>query len=585
MQNLYDALKILDTHHLTLIGNRWDVDVDDRDASTAAQQLTEVMLDPDRATKEWERLQDDERGALQMLMTVPGSKMPNTQFSRLYGEIRQMGPDKRKREKPHLKPQGLAEVLYYRGFVHLAFAESKTGVQTFVYVPSDLAQAFPTRQVGYDLSKDAPVDIPDLPMLDDEEPMMGDVVLEEEPEHTQRPDTSIVDDLTTLLAYVQTHHIILEDGFLPANARATLHQQFIGVQDERRLDLIIYLAVELALLHNQDGHLVNIRANVKTWLEASRTTQMQQLIEAWHRTSHYNELWNVPTLIPEYGKWQNDPRLIRETLRELIQYMATDGWVSLDGIILELKESEPDFQRPGGDYDSWYIRDAATNNYLNGFESWDAVEGAVLRFTVLLPMFWLALVDLGNTEAEEFATANAFRLTAFGRAWVGRTNWPERADTPEPVTINPQGQIVFPRANSRYDRFQLSRFATWHSAAGNDFIYVISTASLQIAREQGIEAQHIQAFLQRTTGQAVPDELEKRLSMWQTGSASSIVLESMLVLQVDLPETMNTLWETPELRRFLGRRLGPQAVAVRADQAQALVEELKKRGFSTEWLS
>lgn len=585
MQNLYDTLKNLDAHLLTIIANRWDTDIDDKDVNKAAEQLSVAMLDPQHAAKEWERLQDNERGALQMLIAGLGHKMPMAQFARLYGDIRQMGEDKRKRDKPHLKPQGIAEVLYYRGFVHVMLADSKTGPQPFVFVPTDLATVLPTRQVGYDLSEGAPLDFPDDAMLGDDEPMMSDVMLDGEPAAIQRPDTSIVDDLTTLLAYVQTHQIILDNGYLSETTRADIFKQFIGPVDERRLSLMMFLAAELQLLNNQDGVLHTVRANVKTWLDASRTAQMERLITSWHATSYYNELWHVPTLILEYGKWENDPRLIRETLRELIQYMATDGWVSIDGIIDELKESEPDFQRPGGDYDSWYIRDAATKAYLKGFESWDAVEGAVLRFTIMQPMFWLALIDLGNTYDEDMANANTFRLSAFGRAWIGRIAWPERPDPQDPVRLDDQQQIVFPRANSRYDRFQLSRFASWVGADKDNYIYHITTASLQRATEQGIEAVHIQAFLQRTTGHAIPAELDKLLSMWQTGSASSVVLESLLVLQTDQPDTLTLLWETPELRRFLGRRLGPQAVAVRPDQAQALMEELQKRGFSAEWIS
>src|SRR5579859_5992190 len=38
-----------------------------------------------------------------------------------------------------------------------------------------------------------------------------------------------------------------------------------------------------------------------------------------------------------------------------------------------VKEEEPDFQRPAGNYDSWYIRDAQSGEYLRGFESWDRV--------------------------------------------------------------------------------------------------------------------------------------------------------------------------------------------------------------------
>ena len=47
--------------------------------------------------------------------------MPTAVFSRLFGEIRPMGPDKMEREKPYLNPASLAEALYYRGLIGMTF--------------------------------------------------------------------------------------------------------------------------------------------------------------------------------------------------------------------------------------------------------------------------------------------------------------------------------------------------------------------------------------------------------------------------------------------------------------------------------
>ncbi|NIO71720.1 MAG: hypothetical protein GTN71_22490, partial [Anaerolineae bacterium] len=51
-----------------------------------------------------------------------------------------------------------------------------------------------------------------------------------------------------------------------------------------------------------------------------------------------------------------------------------------------IKESDPDFQRPDGDYSSWYIRQADTGRYLSGFESWDQVEGALIAYLIAQPL-------------------------------------------------------------------------------------------------------------------------------------------------------------------------------------------------------
>ena len=581
MLQLLDALKSYDLDQLNIIANRWDVDIHQKDTAIAAEQLAEIMLNPERASSEWERLHDDERGALQMLIAVPNNKMPRAQFERLYGAIRQMGPEKRKREKPHLKPNGKAEVLYYRGLVFLTFDEGKTGVQPFVYVPHDLAAALPTHQVGYDLSKVEAVDLPDMPELDATEPMMEHLALEEVPAHIIKTDTSIIDDITTLLAYVQMHTIYLEQGYVPLDVQREVMSFFVGSSSDARMTFILFLLVEMELLLNNDGRLETNRPKVKQWLDSVRTHQIKVLVEAWHQSTAYNELWNVPTLQAEAAGWQNDPRLLRNTLNDSMQFMVTDDWVLIQGLIQELKDSDPDFQRPSGDYNSWYIRDRHSGNYLQGFESWDQVEGAALHFAIVYPMHWLALVDVGHTEPiQDTYQAAAFKLTAFGRAWINRIAWPEVRDPEGDFTIHPDAKIEVSRAISRFDRFQIARFTTWENA-GDVFAYRLTAASVQKAAEQGIEVQHIRSFLQRlNNGQAVPQTIEESLARWQGNSnLPAVRIEQLMVLYLDSPETLQQLWDTPELRQYLGRRLGPQAVVVRDDQVEGLKNALKVQGI------
>ena len=100
-------------------------------------------------------------------------------------------------------------------------------------------------------------------------------------------------------------------------------------------------------------------------------------------------------------------------MRELV---PKQEWWALEGFIMAVKETEPDFQRPGGDYDSWYIRGEDSEEYLTGFDNWEAIEGALLEYYLTGPMHWLGLVDLADEAA---------RLTAYGRAFLGQAAWPD----------------------------------------------------------------------------------------------------------------------------------------------------------------
>lgn len=568
MRNLREALKDHDDHMLAVIANRWDVDL----AKDAIESLVKAMLDPAHAATEWERLKDNERGAVQMLIAARNHKMPTAQFSRLFGEIRQMGPDKRQREKPHLAPTGPSEVLYYRGLLHIGFDESKQGLQSFVYVPLDLAAILPTSQIGIDLSE-APTELPDL----GEEPTLLHITQEEPPASVHRANSTVVDDLTTLLAYIQLNTVRLQHGHIPERAWQEILQYLI-TPNSARLELLLLLAYELGLIVEEGGKLQTERQGARRWLESPRTTQVRQLIEAWQNSTAYNELFQLTDLQPEGTGWQNNPLLLRQTLQETMQALIGDQWISLDGLIEEIKESEPDFQRPGGDYDSWYIKDRTTEAYLQGFESWDRVEGAMLYFTISAPMHWLGMVDIGMTGN----AVDSFKLTTYGKAWVGRSSWPDLKDPESHLVLEDDGRLLVPRAASRYDRFQLARFTTW-GPAGDTFTYTLTGASLRRAAEQGIKSEHIFAFLNRTINHELPPAIHSLLNSWEASAGGTpLLLKRMLVLHVDTEEMMRLLWEKPDIRRFLGQQLGPLVVAVREDQWQGLVKVLEQHGIALE---
>lgn len=578
MRQLQDILRDYDLHLLGIIANRWDVDLDTREEAEVAKILSEKMTIAEVAAAEWDRLTESERGALQAVVGSKGHKMAAAQFERIFGEIRQLGPDRRQREKPHLNPTGAAETLYYRGLLYLTFDEGKTGVQSFVFVPDDLAAVLPTHRTGYDLTETAP---DEGFHYDDEaihEPILEHVIVDT-PTSIQKADTSLVDDLSTLLSYITIHPVQLEQGMIPVAAQQGIMQYFLGAKDATRLYLILFLGVDLELIDASSGQLQPVRANVRRWLEDNRIQQVKSLVTAWHQSSLYNELWHVSSLAPEEAGWRNDPTLLRQTLYEILNLVDAEAWVGVEGLIDEIKESEPDFQRPGGDYSSWYIRDRHTGDYLHGFESWDYIEGASLYFALTAPMHWLGLLDVGG---EDTLNPTAFKLTVFGKAWLAQSAWPDRKDPETHITFQANGTIQIQRAASRYDRFQLARFTEW-VGSGDYYSYLLNAASLKKAGQQQIKASHIKTFLQRTAGgQALPAAIQTLLDNWESAGANSASIERLVVLQLDSAEILKSLFETPEIRRFLGKQLGPTAIIVREEQWQALSEALEARGISVE---
>ncbi len=122
MKNVLRTLSDSDRSLLPVLAQVWQVSIDKLPSVEAVETLAAAMLDPARAEKIWEGLNDDQRGALQALLGS-GGKMPATMYSRLFGEIRQMGTAQIEREQPQSKPQSSAEALFYRGLIAQAFEQ------------------------------------------------------------------------------------------------------------------------------------------------------------------------------------------------------------------------------------------------------------------------------------------------------------------------------------------------------------------------------------------------------------------------------------------------------------------------------
>jgi hypothetical protein len=248
----------------------------------------------------------------------------------------------------------------------------------------------------------------------------------------------------------------------------------------------------------------------------------------------------------------------------------------MESFIDVMHAHNPSFQRPGADFDSWYIRNDE-DEYLNGFENWNAVEGAVLEFYLNGPLHWLGLLDLAEYAA---------RLNGYGRALL-ENRWVEQADNPEPMHIDADGSITATRKASRYARFQLARFTSWVAAAtreGSPYVYKLDGAGIKRGAEQGINTDAIAKFLGRVSADnaPIPPAVTQLLSSWVDGAAASVTLEQHVILRSTSKAVLDALWDNPAMRRYFGARLGDTAVIVRAEYWQALTEALNANGIDVD---
>ena len=140
----------------------------------------------------------------------------------------------------------------------------------------------------------------------------------------------------------------------------------------------------------------------RAFLEASRQEALVRLVGTWISSRRFNELHLLPGVVSE-GEWKNDPQLTRKLILSFLsripggsQAIGVAGrpWWSLQAFVTAVRLHQPDFQRQAGEYETWFLKSKKSGEALTGFEHWDQVEGALLRFMIGGPLHWLGILDL-----------------------------------------------------------------------------------------------------------------------------------------------------------------------------------------------
>ncbi len=529
---------------LRVIGEWWEQDLTGLDKAACVNILAEGLATLNMPL-EVQYLPPEEAAAMQELVAA-GGRIPVPTFGRTYGEVRQMGPGWLEREEPWLDPASVAEALWYRGFLYRGFDETAEGVIEFYFLPTEMMAQFGETVAETAVSPDASTLSP-APL-----PPVG-------------PETAVlnaVDDLTTVLALAQRYG-------LDAKPRAQL-APFLMDNNPDRLSLLLTLAHELGFIRRDEAG-ARPQKTAVSWLKQPREAQLRALAEAWS-SSNWNDLCHTPQLACEGEGWQNDPILARTALLDALP--RDDQWYALEDLVAFIKETDPDFQRPDGNYDTWYIRDEMADAYVSGFAHWDLVEGRLLRFLVLGPLRWLGLVVTGTAVSDESAPIDEpaptkddtlFRLTDRALSWLH--NRPAAAsDVPVPIVVQADATVLVPHNADRYQRFQVARIT---DAApfqpGKPYQYLLTPQALTHAQEQGISADRVLQFLQKVSTKGLPASTKRAVERWAERGVEAYV-ETAVILRTRDAAIIDTLSQNPKTRDYIGERLGDLAVTIRRDQ-------------------
>jgi hypothetical protein len=548
MPDLRRVLIDYDLGLLRVLADQWGIELTAPSQREAVEELAARLLQAEALAEGVNELSAEARAALTALAA---GRQPLAQFTRAHGALRPMGAARREREQPWLNTPSPAEQLWYRGLLATAFFDDGHGPEEFAFIPDDVQPLLPVTPPAA-----AP---PGEPF-----PAPSSV--------SRLPCGTAIADLTTLLAYLQVHSVRLDDEHVPAPHRASLTS---FLREPAALDWLTHFAGALGLAAGSPFK--PVAASAGPFLEAGDAEQTRHLAEAWRAAREWNDLRQLPGLVFEGTGWRNDSLVARAALLSWLARVPVGEWWSLASFVAAIKEHQPDFQRRGGDYDSWYIRDARTHEYLRGFAHWERVDGALIRWLIEGPLSWLGLVETFVAEDKGLKPlVCAFRLTALGAAFLGRSEWP--APAPSALCLAAaDGLLRVPLAASRYTRFQIARIADWLPLEEDHYAYRLTPASLERAHERGITVKRILPFLREAAGD-VPLALAGALQRWERVGREA-ALDDVLVLKLKSAELLETLRATPGVRELLGDALGPAVVTIRRADTDSLRAALAEVGI------
>ncbi len=557
MKDLYRCLDEYPPQMLRAIAEAWQTVLPEGETLDLVGPLAEAMLRPNALSLLVESLTPEARGVLAEFVEH-GGVLPGQRLALRFGGIRRLGPARIERERPWQEPANTLEELYYKGLVYRAYGRVENHSGEIFIVPQQLLDRLPAPLMT-------------MPSFSVETALT--------PARIVVAGYALIEDLFAAL-------VSIRQGQYPATQqersditpisveRLALGDRLIGPNQPARLALIQRLLWRLRLLHDEKGFWKpSLRA--REWLRLTDEKRWRSVFLAWRDDPQWDELRLLPSLRCEDTGWQNQPIVGRRNLLDVLGKCPPGQWLSLDSFIQALRRYRPDYLRPDGDFDSWFIRDARTNEYLRGLAAWEEIEGALARYIIAHPLFWLGCVELGYSEGAE--QPFAFRLTTLGHAALTGMAAP-RTDLPSVLaTISDDFTVVIPLAETMYQRYQLERLAEWQ---GQDetATYRLTAESVWQSYNAGIKTDQILAFLKRLSGDRVSPHVLRSLQAWGGRFGRVLLRRAVVVQAVDEP-TMKQISARPELRALITDIIAPTMCLVEEEHLGELVKQLNELGI------
>jgi hypothetical protein len=551
MRSLRQCLLDTDAVVLRVIAERWSLNPIGLKPRDLVDRLAETISSPARAASILGDLPIAEREALRALLAAGGT-LPVANFSQRFGSIRSVGPARLEREQLWRNPISPAENLWYLGLLYRGFEQLPSGAMREVFfAPAELT--------------------PLLPLLKTPDRSIEPLEITAAPARTRSSGEAPADDLCTILCHLHNNFVRSSDPRLRSAIeplRLILTTQLRDAQPAR-LEFLLHHAERARLIKIAGQRLRPDPQRSADWLRAPALDQLRVLFEAWRTNAAWHDLQRFNIVhIEKAVSLRSDVVAVRAAILDSLQAAVPGAWHTWAALCGRIKAQSPDFLR--ADFDTDYLREAASGEYLRGFAAWDRVEGELVQRLISGPLCWLGLIDLDESATSFCVTTRGAQLLGLQHEAV------EVAEADRLFTVRSDATIHVSPAR-RYDRFQVARVADLIAVVNDQYRYRLTPSSLTRANSQKIPTEKVLAYLDQAADHGVPPTLAKAIQRW-AGKGTEVKVERAVIVQVKDAAILKRLQESPKTRGLAIEPLGPTAARINEKDWPKLVSILAEAG-------
>ena len=541
MPTISETIQDYEIDQIEMIAEQWGIEDDIDPHKNIRKQMVNFLDNRNLFLEVICTLPAHEQSALQFILDESG-KIPATQFTRSYGVIREMGAVVREKERPDRSPISVAENLFYKGIIGLSFFNERDEVKEYIFLPEEFIKFLKS-------IRDDPSRIVTPPTLSDKN--VSQII---------PTSDKLLDQICSLLAAFR--------GSIPINE----FSHFIPLP---RIHFLSALLQTQGVIDKDSS--ISDTSKFKDFLTSERSIAFSNICFSWMEDGLINELKFLPNIILE-GKWKNDPRKTRKNLLEIIMKLPLNKWFRISDFIDWMYHRHPDFQRSGGEYETWFIKDAANDEYMNGFENWYRVEGKLLHFFLTGPLFWMGILDLAVVE--EGTPPSAFKKSDWADKLLENKTLEYSTNEISEFILRKNGAILIPVNAQRELHYQIARFCVWVEIQRKYYRYKISPTAIRRAKIQHISTDQIKMLFKKYAKKPIPRNILVALNRWDK-KQSRIHLGNHILIRVASPDILDQI-EKSSAKQYISERISATTAVTTPNDIQRLENALIEMGYFTD---